>query len=213
MLWCLHDPQTIGLAVAFAQRGARVVWRCHIGTESTNCYTEEAWSFLEPYFGHCYAFVFSHRGFVPQLVAGGDIHIIAPSIDPFSAKNRPLNRAQVDRLLAKVGLFDGVSDSGTPSQAIFGGAGPISRDDHMVVQVSRWDHLKDMQGVLEGFAAIVERHEALQLALVGPEVSAVSDDPEGASVLAECMTRWERLPERHRRAVRIDHIAHGRHRT
>ena len=29
----LHDPQTVGLAEPLAKRGARVVWRCHIGTE------------------------------------------------------------------------------------------------------------------------------------------------------------------------------------
>ncbi len=199
----LHDPQTVGLGDAFAQRGARVVWRCHIGAERTNGYTEEAWSFLEPYLGHCCAYVFSHRGFVPDLIASADVSIIAPSIDPLSAKNRPLPHAQVDRLLVRVGLLDGVADSGTPSEAILGGAGPVSRDDRVVVQVSRWDHLKDMQGVLEGFAAIVEGHEDLRLALVGPEVNSVSDDPEGAMVLAECLTRWESLPQKQRRAIRI----------
>jgi trehalose synthase len=199
----LHDPQTAGLAFAFAERGARVLWRCHIGTERTNGYTEEAWDFLRPYLRPCCAFVFSHRGFVPQLLTGSELYIIAPSIDPFAAKNRPLNRAEMDGLLVRVGLFNGVNDSGAPAEAILGGGGPISQHDRLVVQVSRWDHLKDMQGVLEGFAAVVERCKGLRLALVGPEVSAVSDDPEGATVLAECMTRWERLPHKHRRAIRI----------
>jgi trehalose synthase len=31
----LHDPQTAGLAAPLAQAGARVVWRCHIGTGRT----------------------------------------------------------------------------------------------------------------------------------------------------------------------------------
>ena len=29
----LHDPQTAGLIPAMRRRGARVVWRCHIGHE------------------------------------------------------------------------------------------------------------------------------------------------------------------------------------
>ncbi len=201
----LHDPQTVGLARAIAQRGARVVWRCHIGADRPNRYTEEAWEFLKPYLDHCGAFVFSHRGFVPQLISdsGSDVYVIAPSIDPFATKNRPLRLAQVDKLLVRVGLLDGPTDSGPPPEAIFGGAGPVSRDDRVVVQVSRWDHLKDMQGVLQGFAAIVEGKDDLRLALVGPEVNSVSDDPESALVLAECMTRWEELPEKIRRAIRI----------
>jgi len=32
------------------------------------------------------------------------------------------------------------------------------------------------------------------LMLVGPEVSGVSDDPEGASVLADCLAQWQSLP-------------------
>jgi trehalose synthase len=203
----LHDPQTVGLARALVERGARVVWRCHIGADRADRYTEEAWGFLEPYLDHCGAFVFSRRGFVPQLItgsgSGSDVYVIAPSIDPFAAKNRPLRGAQVERLLVRMGLLDGPTDSGKPPEGILCGAGPLSRDDRVVVQVSRWDHLKDMEGVLQGFAAIAEGREDLRLALVGPEVNAISDDPEGALVLAECITQWEELPGKLQRAIRI----------
>ena len=87
--------------------------------------------------------------------------------------------------------------------AVLGGAGPISADDRVVVQVSRWDHLKDMQGVLEGFAEMATGKDDLRLALVGPAVDAVSDDPEGAKVLDECLSRWENLPPKKRSAVRL----------
>ena len=107
----LHDPQTLGLAGALAERGALVVWRCHIGTERANEYTEEGWNFLEPYLAPCRAYVFSHRDFVPRLFDGAAVFIVAPSIDPYTAKNRPLDDARVDRLLVKVGLFDDDGDS------------------------------------------------------------------------------------------------------
>ena len=196
----LHDPQTAGLAAPLAGRGARVVWRCHIGTERRNGYTEEGWNFLAPYLGYCRAYVFSHSGFVPDFLAGADVSIIRPSIDPYAAKNRPLNHGQVDGLLSRVGLFDG---GVVPEQSVLGGAGPLSRDDRLVVQVSRWDHLKDMQGVLEGFASNATGHRDVRLALVGPAVASVSDDPEGATVLHECLARWENLPPKRRSAIRL----------
>jgi trehalose synthase len=42
--------------------------------------------------------------------------------------------------------------------------------------------------------------------LAGPEVSGVSDDPEGAEVRAECRDQWQRLPERVRRRVHLASI-------
>ena len=39
--------------------------------------------------------------------------------------------------------------------------------------------------------------------LAGPDVSGVSDDPEGAQVLADCRAQWRRLPETVRRRVHL----------
>ncbi len=199
----LHDPQTLGLAGALAACGARVVWRCHVGTERTNEFTEEGWRFLQPYLAPCRAYVFSHGGFVPWQLAGSAVLIIAPSIDPFSAKNRPLDAARRDRLLIRAGLFEGHGDPVPEAGSVFGGAGPVSREDRLIVQVSRWDHLKDMAGVLKGFAAQVAGRKGVRLALVGPDVSAVADDPEGATVLDECVTLWESLPQKVQSTIRI----------
>ncbi len=199
----LHDPQTVGLVEALTKRGARVVWRCHIGTDRRNAHTEEGWDFLQESLRSCSAYVFSHWSFVPRFLADADVTIIAPSIDPRTAKNRRLNGDQVHELLVRIGLFDDGSDSAGSSGAVLGGAGPIAPGDRVVVQVSRWDHLKDMQGVLEGFAGKSARQEDLCLALVGPAVDGVSDDPEGAKVLDECLTCWEKLAPRQRGAVRL----------
>ena len=70
-------------------------WSCGGATSersAPNEYTEEGWSFLEPYLAPCRAYVFSHSGFVPELLEGAAVFIIAPSIDPYSAKNRPIER-------------------------------------------------------------------------------------------------------------------------
>ena len=66
--------------------------------------------------------------------------------------------------------------------------------DPVVVQVSRWDKLKDMPGVMRGFAKYVAPAGDGYLMLAGPEVSGVTDDPEGAGVLADCLALWGSLP-------------------
>ncbi len=197
----LHDPQTAGLANHLIGYGVRVAWRCHIGSDRTNGFTEEAWSFLQPHLAQCHTFVFSHAAFVPARLAGADVWIIEPSIDPLSAKNRPLPRARVGDVLARIGLLEGAGDGRTP--AVMGGAGPLSPDDPLVVQVSRWDHLKDMHGVLRGFADRLAGRTDARLALIGPAVDGVSDDPEGARVLEECFDAWRSLPRRARDAIRL----------
>ncbi len=44
------------------------------------------------------------------------------------------------------------------------------------------------------------------LVLAGPKVSGMSDDPEGAEVLAECVDQWQRLPPTVRGRVHLASI-------
>ena len=70
------------------------------------------------------------------------------------------------------------------------------RTPRLIVQVSRWDRLKDMAGVLTGFTRMAaDGPTDTHLVLAGPDVSGVTDDPEGAAVLTECRERWRSLPE------------------
>jgi trehalose synthase len=75
----------------------------------------------------------------------------------------------------------------------------------LVVQVSRWDRLKDMAGVMEGFARAAGRDDlgGAHLMLAGPDVAGVTDDPEGAEVLGVCREEWERLPTTIRNRVHL----------
>jgi trehalose synthase len=66
----------------------------------------------------------------------------------------------------------------------------------LVVQVSRWDSLKDPIGVLKGFASLVDGRMPgdAELVLAGPNVHAVADDPEAGAVFYDVLREWRALP-------------------
>ena len=74
-------------------------------------------------------------------------------------------------------------------------------DDPIVIEVSRWDRLKDMIGVMRGFAKYVAPGGPGWLVLAGPSVEGVTDDPEGAMVFAETVAEWHKLPAEQRSRV------------
>lgn len=203
----LHDPQTAGLTEYLTHAGALVAWRSHIGVDWQNDATEAAWSFLQPHLASAQGFVFSRREYVPPWIPDHKVAIIPPSIDPFSPKNEWLDEATVRAILATIGVLDGAvpreptkfvrSDGsmGHVRQAaeITGDSRP-GPDDPLVVQVSRWDPLKDMAGVMHGFARYVAPFCDGYLVLAGPAVAGVTDDPEGAAVFADCLLQWRELP-------------------
>ena len=81
---------------------------------------------------------------------------------------------------------------------------PVPAEARLVVQVSRWDRLKDMAGVQRGFTdAMDSLPDDVHLVLVGPEVAGVSDDPEGSAVLEECRDGWRQLSPAERRRVHL----------
>ena len=100
----LHDPQTLGLAELLMESGASVLWRCHIGSDTVNAYSKEAWAFLAPFVTSCRALIFSRLGFVPPQVESAWVLVIPPSIDPYSDKNRKLPPTEMSRVLRAIGL-------------------------------------------------------------------------------------------------------------
>ena len=202
----LHDPQTAGLVPMLRATGAPIVWRCHVGIDTQNKWSESGWSFLRPYIEDVDAFVFHREQFAPTWVPRERLTVIPPSIDPFSSKNQPIADLEVVRTLRHVGLLDGEPDGPTweftrrsgergaiTIRVDMLGTGPPPPDDvPLVLQVSRWDALKDMAGVMLAFADHVPASDA-HLMLAGPEASGVADDPEANSVLASCLASWAGL--------------------
>jgi trehalose synthase len=88
-------------------------------------------------------------------------YFMPPAIDPLSDKNRDVSPAEYGAVLEKLGIDP---------------AGPP-----IILQVSRFDRLKDPTGVIEAFK-LVRENMACRLILAG---GSADDDPEGAAVLDE----------------------------
>ena len=212
----LHDPQTAGLVPAMRAAGLGVIWRCHVGADSPNGEAHEVWDFLRPFVEQADRYVFSRAAHVWEGLDPARTLIVAPSIDAFSPKNQDLSEHQVDAILKAAGAI-----AGTPGDAptFIRGDGSIGHVDRavqmlgvaaidpsapLVTQVSRWDMLKDPLGVMEGFVChVLPAVPDAQLALVGPETAAVSDDPEGAQVLEDCQEAWRGYPAAVRERVAL----------
>jgi trehalose synthase len=213
----LHDPQTAGLARALRDRGATVVWRCHVGIDEQNAHSEEGWEFLRRYHDVVDGFVFSREVFAPAYVPRDRLFVIAPSIDPFSAKNEAMQPADVVRALQYTRLVAGDSDvpraeftrrDGTRGtidvHADLLGTGPVPAPDvPLVLQASRWDSMKDMRGVMVSFAEHLDAMCDAHLLLAGPDARGVADDPEGQQVLDECLSTWKELPAGARNRIHL----------
>ncbi|MBV8194755.1 MAG: glycosyltransferase [Candidatus Dormibacteraeota bacterium] len=212
----LHDPQTAGLIPPLRARGLPVVWRCHVGVLDPNHYVREAWDFLRPFVRHADAYVFSTHGFVWDGLDPSRLAIIAPSIDPFSPKNEEIGRELGAAILHAAGITIGDSSGQEPSFQRSDGSrahvshrsevaeeAPLSPDTQLVAQISRWDRLKDPEGVMQGFVDHVAPHTDAHLMLAGPSVAHVADDPEGLQVSQSIHAAWRALPARSRQRIHL----------
>lgn len=161
----IHDPQPIALIEK--KRDNKWIWRCHIDVSNPH---PEVWRFLREFVVRYDAAVFSAPGFSQQLPVRQ--FLIAPSIDPLSDKNRPLDAETVEAVLAKYAI---------PS------------DKPIVTQISRFDRLKDPVGVIAAYKK-VKRHIDCRLVLAG---GTAVDDPEGMQVLEEVRAEAGSDPDIH----------------
>ena len=216
----LHDPQTAGLAPRLVQMRAIVVWRCHVGSDNPEGEeVENGWNFLAPYIKDVAAFVFSRDQYIPRCCDHGRSVVIPPSIDAFSPKNQELDSATIQAILVHTGLVEGPRGEGSPTflrddgstgrverhaDVIRLGRAP-TRKTPIVVQVSRWDRLKDPLGVMRGFAQVTNGTAPIgaELVLAGPNVNDVADDPEGAAALDEVIAAWHSLSHSDRNRVHL----------
>ena len=151
----VHDPQPAGLILRKKEIARNWVWRCHIDVSAPQ---PDVWHFLRPYVEQYDAAIFSMPDFAQRLPIVQ--FRVAPSIDPLSDKNKPLERSYVAGVLEKYGI-----DPGRP----------------ILTQVSRFDRFKDPLGVIAAHRLVKKRYKC-QLVLAG---GGAPDDPEGEEVLRD----------------------------
>jgi trehalose synthase len=204
----LHDPQTVGLAPELKRLGATVVWSCHVGIDQPNDLARAAWDFLRPYVQAADAYVFSRSAYCWEGLDRQRMAVIPPCIDAFAPKNQPMAPPTVSAILQAAGILDaGEADlpapvfrhlDGSPGRVV--GRAEMIQDEPIppgvpiVLQVSRWDPLKDPLGVLQGFIRRVPDRLGARLVLAGPAVESVSDDPESQQVFQQVRRAAAALP-------------------
>jgi trehalose synthase len=211
----LHDPQTAGLIPVVRATGATIIWRCHVGLDHPNDRARQAWDFLRGYVEQADAYVFSRSQFAWEGLDPSRITVIQPTIDAFAPKNADQTDEQALAILSSAGVV-GHRASGDPTFTRSDGTpgrierraamiemAPLGPEDKLVLQVSRWDWLKDPLGVIESFAEHVAGHVDAHLMLAGPSTESVADDPEGAGVHEAVRDAWNGLPEEVRRRVHL----------
>jgi trehalose synthase len=211
----VHDPQPAGMIAPLRDAGATVIWRCHVGIDHPNDLARQAWAFLLPYVTDAEAYVFSRESFAWEGLDRDRIVVIAPSIDAFAPKNIDLDPATVGAVLRAAAILRDADlepvtferTDGTPGrierQADLIEDQPLRAGDPVVLQVSRWDALKDPIGVIRGFAEHVPAETGAHLVYAAPAATAVSDDPEGLRVMQEARAARDALADEPRSRIHL----------
>ncbi len=161
----IHDPQPIALIKKKASN--KWLWRCHIDVSDPNV---RVWGFLMDFIVQYDSAVFSAPAFSRKLPIRQ--FLIPPSIDPLSDKNKELSQEAINSVLRKYN---------------------IKKDKPIVIQISRFDRLKDPMGVIDAYLQ-VKKYIDCQLVLAG---GTAEDDPEGFKVLEEVKEKAKNDPDIH----------------
>jgi trehalose synthase len=202
---------------ALKRQGAVVIWSCHVGIDTPNDLARTAWEFLRPAVQEADAYVFSRATYCWEGLDRARLAVIPPCIDAFAPKNQALESPTVAAVLQTAGILeDPAATVETPGfRRLDGSPGrvvrraemiqdqPIPPSAPLVVQVSRWDPLKDPLGVLEGFTRYVPDELGAHLLVAGPAAASVSDDPEGDQVLQQVRRAGAALPRAARDRVHL----------
>ncbi|TYT61279.1 glycosyltransferase [Natrialba swarupiae] len=168
----IHDPQPLGMLdhLEATMPTVPIVWRCHIDLTDP---TEEYLAFVSEYTKRVDHAIFSRSGYIGDTAVPGT-SIIYPSIDPVTEKNRSLDAETVSAACDRLD--------------------PLSFENPVVTQISRFDPWKDQFGTLEAYRRASEDVSNLQLALVG---GMAGDDPEGLELYEQVAEEAAADPDVH----------------
>ena len=158
----IHDFQLAPLATLFPWMKP-AIWMCHVDTANPDpdgkAYIDQ---FLDPY-NVC---VFDTPLSVFKTLPPEKAHIITPTIDPFSEKNRFLTPTRGLRMLAQCGI-----DTKRP----------------LITQVSRFGNWKNPWQVIDVYRLVKQEIPSVQVALVGAMEAA--DDIKAMEILKDIQAK------------------------
>lgn len=185
----LHDTQTAPLADRLGPWEQHLMWHGHIGTGVRNAVTDAYWEVLEPAVAAARARVVYHADYVPAKLRPVTA-FIPPAVDPSIPKSAPLEPARARQRLAA---------DAPPCLSWHGPAPRVQDGTVLALQVSRWDMLKDMPGVLRAFAQVADRVPGFCGLVVGPSAQSERERTE----LALCLDEWEAWAPRIRARLHV----------
>ncbi|WP_424245558.1 trehalose synthase [Elusimicrobium posterum] len=153
----IHDHHPITLIES--KNYQKAIWRCHVDTSHPD---ENVWKFLRSFVDLYDAAVFSLPSFSGELSI--PTFSLMPSIDPLSDKNKPLPPQFVQEVYDKYN---------------------IPRGKPVIMQISRFDALKDPLGVIEVYEDVKKDFDCI-LVLAGGHAS---DDPTAQKVYGQVVER------------------------
>jgi len=148
----VHDNQPAAIISHYPSRFGKWIWRCHIDLSQPN---HEFMNFITPFVLQYDSLIFTIERFVQEPLKAKKVALIPPSIDPLSAKNKPLSQNLILSVLDK---YD------------------VDAEKPIMTQVARFDPWKDPLGVIDVYRLVKKKMPSVQLLLIA---SMAKDDPEG----------------------------------
>ncbi len=157
----LHDHPALIAASYFTH--IPKIYRCHFDISRAEINT---WQFIKSYIKKCQAAIFTLPSFHKNLENfQSKISYILPSIDPLSVKNTFAAPAQIKEVFNKH---------------------KISLENPVVLQVSRFDRLKDPCGLIDAFNLVQKDFPSAQLVIAG---ALAPDDTEAEICYQETLQK------------------------
>jgi trehalose synthase len=169
-IYFVHDFQLAPLATLFPWiRPA--VWMCHVDTANPD---PDGKAYIDQFLDVYNVSVFDTPLSIFKDLPQEKTHVITPTIDPFSEKNRPIPQAKGLEMLARCGI-----DTTRP----------------LITQVSRFGNWKNPWQVIDVYRLVKQKLPAVQVALVGALEAA--DDVKAIEVLKDIQAKAGGDPDIH----------------
>ena len=169
-IYYIHDFQLAPLATFFPWMKP-AIWMCHVDTANPD---PDGKAYVDQFLDAYNVCVFDTSLSVFKTLPPEKAHVMTPTIDPFSEKNRYLTPTRGLRMLAECGI-----DTTRP----------------LITQVSRFGNWKNPWQVIDVYRLVKQEFPSVQVALVG--AMEATDDINAMEILEEIQAKAGADPDVH----------------